>query len=243
MNLKARVPTVISSCLWSLDSFPVQRLDRRIMSAVEMTAFESKAAEAIFGDRLDLAQRYVAHLATSGIERGLLGPREVPRLWNRHVLNCAVVTELIEPDAAVADVGSGAGLPGLTFALARPDLRMTLIEPLERRVVWLNEVIEDLGLDNVTVLRTRAELAAGEVAADVVTARAVSALDKLARLSIPLLHGSGQMLAIKGRSASEEVAKAAKVIRKLGGAETEVLVVGNELLEEPTTIVRVRVSA
>ncbi len=212
------------------------------MSIVEMTVAESKAALAVFGERLDLAERYVAHLATSGIERGLLGPREVPRLWNRHVLNCAVVANLIAPDAAVADVGSGAGLPGLTLALARPDLRLTLIEPLERRVVWLNEVVDDLGLDNVTIVRTRAELAADEVTADVVTSRAVSALDKLARLSIPLLHGSGEMLAIKGRSAADEVEKAKKVIRKLGGRETEILTVGDELLEEPTTVVRILVA-
>ncbi|MGW6172038.1 16S rRNA (guanine(527)-N(7))-methyltransferase RsmG [Arthrobacter sp. NPDC055138] len=209
---------------------------------VEMTVAESKAAQAVFGERLDLAERYVAHLATSGIERGLLGPREVPRLWNRHVLNCAVVANLIGSDAAVADVGSGAGLPGLTLALARPDLHLTLIEPLERRVVWLNEVVDDLGLDNVTVVRTRAELAADEVTADVVTSRAVSALDKLARLSIPLLHGSGEMLAIKGRSAAEEVEKAKKVIRKLGGRETEILTVGDGLLEEPTTVVRILVA-
>jgi 16S rRNA (guanine527-N7)-methyltransferase len=213
------------------------------MSIVEMTVAESRAAQAVFGDRLDLAERYVAHLATSGIERGLLGPREVPRLWNRHVLNCAVVATLIGPDAAVADVGSGAGLPGLTLALARPDLRLTLIEPLERRVVWLNEVVDDLGLDNVTVVRTRAELAADDVSADVVTSRAVSALDKLARLSIPLLHGSGEMLAIKGRSAADEVEKASKVIRKLGGRETEILTVGDGLLEEPTTVVRILVAA
>lgn len=212
------------------------------MSIVEMTVAESKAAQAVFGARLDLAERYVTHLATSGIERGLLGPREVPRLWNRHVLNCAVVGNLIGPDAAVADVGSGAGLPGLTLALARPDLRLTLIEPLERRVVWLNEVVDDLGLDNVIVVRTRAELAADEITADVVTSRAVSALDKLARLSIPLLHGSGEMLAIKGRSAADEVEKATKVIRKLGGRETEILTVGGGLLEEPTTVVRILVA-
>jgi 16S rRNA (guanine527-N7)-methyltransferase len=155
------------------------------------------------------------------------------------VLNCAVVAELIPADAYVADVGSGAGLPGLTFALARPDLRLTLIEPLERRVTWLNEVIDDLGLDNVEVLRSRAELAVGQVKADVVTARAVSALNKLAPLTIPLLEGHGQVLAIKGRSAAEEIEKAAKVIRKLGGTDTSVVTVGEDLLEEPTTVVRI----
>ena len=122
-----------------------------------------KAAESIFGDRLDLAKRYVEHLATSGTERGLIGPREVPRLWSRHVLNCAVIESQIAHGSHVADVGSGAGLPGLCLAIARPDLELTLIEPLERRVIWLQEVVDDLGLENVTVMRTRAELAVGMV--------------------------------------------------------------------------------
>ena len=121
------------------------------------------AATAIFGDRLPLAQRYVEHLATTGIERGLIGPREVPRLWARHVLNCAAVQEYIAEGASVADVGSGAGLPGLCLAIARPDLSITLIEPLERRVIWLHEVVEDLGLENVKILRSRAEQAVGQV--------------------------------------------------------------------------------
>jgi 16S rRNA (guanine527-N7)-methyltransferase len=209
---------------------------------VEMTAAELVAAEAIFGDRLDLAKRYVEHLATSGTERGLIGPREVPRLWSRHVLNCAVIEREIASGSHVADVGSGAGLPGLCLALARPDLELTLIEPLERRVIWLQEVVDDLGLDNVTVMRTRAELAVGQVNADVVTARAVSALSNLAGLTIPLLAGQGEVVAIKGRSAGEEVEKAAKVIRKLGGVATSVVVVGEDLLDEPTTVVRIVVN-
>jgi len=210
---------------------------------LEISAAEKAAAEKIFGDRLGLAERYVEHLATSGMERGLLGPREVPRLWSRHVLNCAVVAELIAQGARVADVGSGAGLPGLTLALARRDLKLTLIEPLERRVVWLNEVVQDLGLDNVTVVRMRAEQAVGQAAADVVTARAVSALKNLAGLTIPLLEGHGEVLAIKGRSASEEIDKAAKTIRKLGGTATSVVTVGEGLLEEPTTVVRIVVGS
>ncbi|MCA4133239.1 16S rRNA (guanine(527)-N(7))-methyltransferase RsmG [Arthrobacter sp. M4] len=209
---------------------------------VEITPAELEAAQKIFGDRLDLATRYVEHLATSGTERGLIGPREIPRLWGRHVLNCAVIESEIPPNSHVADVGSGAGLPGLCLAIARPDLKLTLIEPLERRVIWLQEVVDDLGLDNVTILRTRAELAAGQVTADVVTARAVSALNKLAGLTIPLLGGKGEVVAIKGRSAAEEIEKAAKVIRKLGGVETSVVVVGQELLEEPTTVVRIIVN-
>ncbi|WP_149956594.1 16S rRNA (guanine(527)-N(7))-methyltransferase RsmG [Zafaria cholistanensis] len=210
-------------------------------SEVELTAEERRAAEAVFGDRLPLAERYVHHLATSGMERGLLGPREVPRLWSRHVLNCAVVADLIAPHARVADVGSGAGLPGLALAIARPDLDLTLVEPLERRCVWLSEVVEDLGLDNVTVMRGRAEQVVDLIDADVATARAVSALTNLAGLTIPLLHGSGQVLAIKGRSAAEEIEKAAKVIRRLGGKETEVVTVGDAVLAEPTTVVRIHV--
>lgn len=147
------------------------------------------AATAIFGDRLPLAQRYVEHLATTGIERGLIGPREVPRLWARHVLNCAAVQEYIAEGASVADVGSGAGLPGLCLAIARPDLAITLIEPLERRVIWLHEVVEDLGLENVKILRSRAEQAIGQVDADVVTARAVSALVGLVDITLPILRG------------------------------------------------------
>ena len=208
---------------------------------LSLTAAETVAAEKIFGDRLDLAKRYVTHLATSGIERGLLGPREVPRLWSRHVLNCAVIESLMEQDAEVADVGSGAGLPGLCLAIARPDLKLTLIEPLERRCIWLTEVIDDLGLDNVTVMRGRAEQMVGTINARYVTARAVSALSNLAGLTIPLLHGKGDLIAIKGRSAAEEIDKAQKVIRKLGGTKTEVLTVGEDILEEVTTVVRIKV--
>ncbi|MFE4195951.1 16S rRNA (guanine(527)-N(7))-methyltransferase RsmG [Paenarthrobacter sp. NPDC056912] len=209
---------------------------------VEITSAELQAAEKIFGERLDLAKRYVEHLATSGTERGLIGPREIPRLWSRHVLNCAVIESAIAMDSHVADVGSGAGLPGLCLAIARPDLELTLIEPLERRVIWLQEVVDDLGLENVTIMRTRAELAVGMVDADVVTARAVSALSNLAGLTIPLLNGRGEVVAIKGRSAEEEIEKAKKVIRKLGGVETSVVVCGQELLEEPTTVVRIIVN-
>jgi 16S rRNA (guanine527-N7)-methyltransferase len=209
---------------------------------VELSGTEAIAARKIFGDRLGLAERYVDHLAGSGIERGLIGPREVPRLWSRHVLNCAVAAELIPEGSRVADVGSGAGLPGLTFAIARPDLHLTLIEPLERRVVWLEEVVLDLGLDNVDILRSRAEVAVGKVDCDVVTARAVSALNTLAGLTIPLLGRHGEVLAIKGRSAAEEVLKAAKVIRKLGGVETTVVLTGEEILAEPTTVVRIVVA-
>lgn len=208
---------------------------------LQPSAIERAAAITVFGSRTNLAHRFVEHLATSGIERGLLGPREIPRIWGRHVLNCAVVADLIAPGMRVADVGSGAGLPGLTFAIARPDLELTLIEPLERRVTWLKEVIEDLGLDNVAVLRARAEQAVDVVNPQIVTARAVSELGKLAQLTIPLLKGNGLVLAIKGRSAVSEVDKAGSVIRKLGGVETSILSAGSNVLTEPTTVVRIAV--
>ncbi|NJC24202.1 16S rRNA (guanine527-N7)-methyltransferase [Arthrobacter pigmenti] len=211
--------------------------------AVAIGSKELEAAQRIFSDRLPLAERFVEHLATSGIERGLLGPREVPRLWDRHVLNCAVVAEFLRGKSRVADVGSGAGLPGLALAIARPDAQLVLIEPLERRVNWLREVREDLELDNVEVFRGRAEQAVGKVNVDVVTARAVSALSGLAAMTIPLLGGAGEVLAIKGRSAAEEVAKASKVIRRLGGVKTSVEVAGSAFLDEPTTVVRIVVGA
>ncbi|MBG6226377.1 16S rRNA (guanine527-N7)-methyltransferase [Arthrobacter sp. CAN_A2] len=207
----------------------------------EPTAEEMTAASAVFGDRLGLARDFVVHLATSGIERGLLGPREVPRLWGRHVLNCAVVAELMDADASVVDVGSGAGLPGLAIAIARPDLHLDLVEPLERRVTWLKEVVNDLALENVTVHRARAEEMVGTLHGDYVTARAVSALTTLAGWTIPLTRPGGQVLAIKGRSAGEEIDKARKVIRKLGGGTAEIVTAGADVLDEPTTVVRIPV--
>ncbi len=205
----------------------------------EISETELNAAHRLFGERFSLAQRFVGHLATTGIERGLLGPREVPRLWNRHVLNCVVVEELIGEGNRVADVGSGAGLPGVALAIARPDLCLTLIEPLERRVDWLDEVCSDLGLDNVRIVRGRAEQVTDTVEADVVTARAVSALAKLAPITIPLVHGKGEILAIKGRSGAEELSKAQSTIRRLGGRDTSIVSMGADVLEEPTTVVRI----
>lgn len=215
--------------------------DPTAVEVPELEGSELAAAERLFGDRLDLARRYVGHLASSGLERGLIGPREVPRLWSRHVLNCAVIESEFPESASIADVGSGAGLPGLCLAIARPDLRLTLIEPLERRVVWLEEVIADLGLDNATVVRGRGEQVAGTVDVAFVTARAVSALSTLIPMTLPLLAGHGTLVAIKGRSAAEEVEKAAKAIRKFKGHSPEVHLVGEGLLAEPTTVVRIAV--
>jgi len=210
-------------------------------SPPELTGASLAAAQELFGENLDLARRYVEHLASTGIEWGLLGPREVPRLWERHVLNCAVVGDLLPEGALVADVGSGAGLPGIALALARPDCQFILIEPLERRVSWLDMVVEDLGLENVDVVRARSEQVVGNIAVDIVTARAVSALKTLIPLTVPLLEGSGQLLAIKGRSAADEVRSAVKVLKKHKCSAPVVETVGEDLLAEPTTVVRVQV--
>ena len=196
------------------------------------------ATEVLYGDRTELAERFVEHLVTTGIDWGLLGPREIPRMWDRHVLNCAVVQELLPRGAVVADVGSGAGLPGLALAIARPDVQFVLIEPLERRVDWLDMVIDDLGLDNVDVIRARSEQVFDTVDVDIVTARAVSAMKSLVPITVPLLHGQGELLAIKGKSAAAEIEKAEKVLRKFKTKKSEVLTVGEELLEVPTTVAR-----
>lgn len=155
------------------------------------------------------------------------------------MLNCAVIAELMEQDSSVVDVGSGAGLPGLAVAIARPDLQLHLIEPLERRCIWLNEVVEDLRLSNVTVHRARAEEMIGKVRGQYVTARAVAALSTLAGWTLPLVAPGGQVLAIKGRSAEDEFEKARKSIRKLGGGAPEILLAGTSILDEPTTVVRI----
>jgi len=190
--------------------------------------------------RLPVAERYAGLLATDGVVRGLIGPREVPRLWERHLLNCAVLTELLPEDATVCDVGSGAGLPGLVLAIARPDLRVTLLEPLLRRTTFLTEAVGDLGLGgSVEVVRGRAEDLHGERRFDVVTSRAVAPLERLLRWSMPLVAPSGAMVAMKGSSINEEIEAAHGTLRHLGCATPEVVTLGASVLESPTTAVRV----
>lgn len=187
------------------------------------------------------AQGYADLLATEGELRGLIGPRELPRLWERHLLNCAVITDLIDEGARVADVGSGAGLPGLVIAIRRPDLEVTLIEPMARRTDFLTEAVERLDLTNVRVVRGRAEeMPAGDAGFDAVTSRAVAPLDRLSRWSLPLLRAGGSMLAMKGSSADEEVATHAKAMRRAGAGEVEVSRVGMDVVEVPVTVVRAR---
>jgi 16S rRNA (guanine527-N7)-methyltransferase len=198
------------------------------------------AAAVVFRDRLDLAGRYAELLATEGVIRGLIGPRETPRLWERHLVNCGVMAEIIPAGASVVDVGSGAGLPGLVLAIARPDLVITLVEPLARRTAFLDEAVVDLGLDNVTVVRGRAEEVAGHLpAADVVTARAVAALDKLAGWCLPLAAVGGRLLAMKGSSAADEIAEHTAALEALGGGQAEIRLCGTGLIDPPTTVVEI----
>lgn len=189
--------------------------------------------------------RYADLLATAGVERGLIGPREVPRIWDRHLLNCAVVTELVPDEATVIDVGSGAGLPGLVWAIARPDITVTCLEPLQRRAVFLEEAVTQLGLTGrVDVVRGRAEdIVRGRgpvtsLRARVVTARAVAPLERLAGWTVPLLIPGGVLLALKGQSATEEVQEAASILERLGIDHVDVVVSGQGVVNPPTTVVR-----
>lgn len=201
-----------------------------------------EVAASLFGERLGLAERYAAMLAGAGVERGLIGPREVDRIWDRHILNSVAVAELVEPEHRVADIGSGAGLPGIPLALARPDIRVALIEPLLRRSEFLREVVDQLGID-VTVLRGRAEEPGvrkqlGET--DVVVSRAVASLDKLTRWSMPLLRVDGHMLALKGERAEEEIRDHRRVMASLGATDVKVMRCGANYLDPPATVVVAR---
>ena len=199
-----------------------------------------ESARGVFpSGRLPLAERFAGWLAADGVVRGLIGPRESPRLWERHLLNCAVLAEAVPEGATVCDLGSGAGLPGLVLAIARPDLRVTLVEPLLRRTSFLEEVVADLGLDTVTVVRGRAEELHGGPRHDVVTSRAVAPLGKLLGWSMPLVAPDGALVAMKGSSVRDEIEAAEDDLRRLGCAAPEVLVLGAGIVDPPTTAVRV----
>ncbi|EFE68374.1 MULTISPECIES: 16S rRNA (guanine(527)-N(7))-methyltransferase RsmG [Streptomyces] len=209
--------------------------------AAELPPAPEQARE-VFGDRFADAVRYAELLAEAGVQRGLIGPREVPRLWERHLLNCAVLSEVVPEGVTVCDVGSGAGLPGIPLALVREDLKITLLEPLLRRTTFLTEVVELLGLDHVTVARGRAEEVMGKLPpVHVVTARAVAPLDRLATWGIPLLRPYGEMLALKGDAAEEELKSAATALSKLGAVATSIVHVGEGVVDPMSTVVRVEV--
>jgi 16S rRNA (guanine527-N7)-methyltransferase len=197
-------------------------------------------AQGVFSDALPEAEQYAALLAGEATVWGLIGPREVPRLWERHLLNCAVIAELIPRNSTVCDLGSGAGLPGIVLAIRRPDLVVTLVEPLLRRTTFLELAVSTMGLTNVHVHRGRAQELHGEAVFDVVTSRAVAPMDRLARWSLPLVADGGLFLAMKGASASDELRSAAALIGRLGGVDPHVQTVGAEWLAPPVTVVSTR---
>jgi 16S rRNA (guanine527-N7)-methyltransferase len=201
---------------------------------------EPAVAADLFGDRIELARSFAAELGARGEELGLIGPLEPARLWSRHILNCALLAPLLRP-GLVGDVGSGAGLPGLVLAIARPDVDLVLIEPMERRVDWLASEVARLGLSNVSVLRARAEEARPSRPLDQVTARAVSALGKLIPITAPLARTGGELLFMKGERVEEELAKAAKAVRAARLSDVEVLVLGEGIVPEVTRVFRATV--
>lgn len=200
-------------------------------------------ARGVFGSRLPLAMAYADLLAGEATVRGLIGPREVPRLWERHLLNCALLGDLVPAGARVVDIGSGAGLPGLVLALQRPDLQVTLLEPLLRRTTFLELAASTLELDNVVVHRGRAEEVHGQMYFDAVTSRAVAPLDRLGRWSLPLVERGGAMLAMKGASAEAELAEARPGLRALGARRFEVHRLGAGVLDPPVTVIEARLPA
>lgn len=200
---------------------------------------EPAVAAGLFGDRIETARQFTAALAREGEERGLIGPLELPRLWTRHILNSVIAAPLFH--GSVADIGSGAGLPGLVLAIARPDVTWTLVEPMERRVTWLTEQVAELGLSNVTVLRSRAEDVKPAGGFDVVTARAVSALRTLLPLTAPLVRDGGELALLKGMNAANEIDAAEKQIKKYRLSDVRVEVLGEGVLPETTRVVRARV--
>jgi 16S rRNA (guanine527-N7)-methyltransferase len=209
------------------------------LSEIQVEA-EPAAAGTIFGAQLELARRFTDDLARRGEELGLIGPLELPRLWTRHVLNCALIAPLLRP-GIVGDIGSGAGLPGIVLAIARPDVEFVLIEPMERRVDWLRAESAELALANVTVLRARAEDARLAEPLSQVTARAVTALSKLIPATAPLLAHGGEMLFFKGTRVADEVTAAAKQIRKARLSAVEVLSLGEGIVPEVTRVFRATV--
>lgn len=193
----------------------------------------------VFSHALPLAVEYADLLAREGVLRGLIGPREVPRLWERHLINCALLGEAIGQGLDVCDIGSGAGLPGLVLALHRPDLHVTLVEPLLRRTTFLEEAVSALGLSNVEVVRARAEELHGKRDFAVVTSRAVAPLERLLGWSMPLVRQGGELVAMKGSSVHEEIDAAAKVLEKVGAGSVRVEEYGAGLVGRPTIVVRV----
>ena len=239
-------PEPIRSALNVAESAASRRIEGQANIAGSMAAepvgleLEPAVAAALFGPQVDLIRSFTNNLADQGEILGLIGPLELPRLWSRHILNCAIVAPLLRP-GIVGDVGSGAGLPGLVLAIARPDVNFVLIEPMERRVAWLNDQVAALHLTNVSVVRARAEEARLAHPLDQVTARAVSAFSKLIPLTAPLLRSGGELILMKGEGAQREVDAAAKPVRKYRLRDIEVITLGVGVLSEVTRVIRATV--
>ncbi|WP_241242602.1 16S rRNA (guanine(527)-N(7))-methyltransferase RsmG [Brevibacterium aurantiacum] len=207
----------------------------------DLSALEIPPAgtEEFFGAAYPAAHRYAQHLATTGIEWGLIGPREIDRLWTRHILNCAVVAEFIDDSDVVGDVGSGAGLPGIPIALLRPEAQVVLIEPMERRVEWLKMVVDDLGLDNVRIVRARVEELVDEEMFTVVTSRAVKAMTTLIEWTHEVMGPEGRILALKGASVEAELAKTKKLLKRYRLSQPEIHIVDGGILDVPSRVVEI----
>lgn len=200
---------------------------------------EPDYAVTLFGPEIEKARAFAKRLAEDSETFGLLGPRELPRIWSRHVINSGLLAELIPPGSKVVDVGSGAGLPGIPMAIAQPQANFTLVEPMERRANWLSAVVKDLGIENVKVLRARAE-DVKESDFDYATARAVAALDKLLKMLTPLIRDSKSrtIIAMKGSKAQDEIKDAERKLAALGYSQPEILTLGLNKAPETATVVR-----
>jgi 16S rRNA (guanine527-N7)-methyltransferase len=214
--------------------------DAEVGDVSRETLADAPEVKAYFGASYPLVARFAAMLHDQGEVRGLIGPRELPRIWERHILNSAAVVQFLPETGTIADIGSGAGLPGIVIAALRPEARVLLVEPMERRCLWLAEVIAELGLTNVEVKRGRAEEYHGAFQCDAVTSRAVAALEKLARMSLPLVERGGEMVVLKGRNVAQEIEPARKVLRKYKTEEPEILEAQSVDGVEPTTVLRIR---
>lgn len=209
-------------------------------SEPEVIEQPTQAVRELFGPSFSAIDHFASMLIDEGELRGLIGPRELPRLWSRHLVNSAAVLDFIPHGVQVMDIGSGAGFPGLVIAIARPDLDVHLVEPMQRRVEWLVDVVDEIGLDNVTIYEARAEELHGQGQADVVTSRAVANLKKLTKLTMPLVQPGGSMLALKGRKAAEEVAAAKSIFKKLGVVKVDIHEVPSVMEDESTRVVELR---
>ncbi|USQ76349.1 16S rRNA (guanine(527)-N(7))-methyltransferase RsmG [Ornithinimicrobium cryptoxanthini] len=198
-------------------------------------------ASEVFGNQLPVVEHFAHLLADTGVSHGLIGPRETPRLWERHLLNCGVVESVLPHRTRLIDVGSGAGLPGLVLAIARPDLDVVLVEPMLRRTTWLESTVQELSLSNVQVLRGRAQDFWGKLRAPVVTARAVARIGELSRWCLPLLDAEGRLIALKGATAGRELAEDEAELRRAGAVSGHLTLLGEELMSEPTRLIEIQI--